>query len=84
MTVLIDQKPRPRHPEKMANASIPAPPRPDWLRVRAPSSDVFDQTRGIVRAQRLTTVCDEAACPNIGACWSQKHARVLVLQRRDR
>ena len=70
---------RPRHPEK-ANRPATAPLRkPDWIRVKAPGSPVYRETRDIVRANGLVTVCEEAACPNIGECWSQKHATFMIL-----
>ena len=61
--------------------TAPAPriPKPAWLRVRAPTSLAFAETRRLMRAKGLTTVCEEAACPNIGECWSQKHATVMIL-----
>jgi lipoic acid synthetase len=58
------------------------PPRerkPDWLRVKAPTSAGFAATRALMRSKSLTTVCEEAACPNIGECWSKKHATVMIL-----
>lgn len=54
-------------------------PKPDWIRVRAPQSEGFKQTRDLMRTQNLHTVCEEAACPNIGECWSQGHATVMIL-----
>ena len=53
--------------------------KPDWLRVRAPTSPAFAETRALMRRLGLTTVCEEAACPNIGECWTQKHATVMIL-----
>ncbi len=53
--------------------------KPDWLRVRAPTSVAFAETRALMRRLNLNTVCEEAACPNIGECWSQKHATVMIL-----
>jgi lipoic acid synthetase len=53
--------------------------KPDWLRVRAPTSAAFAETRKLMRSLNLNTVCEEAACPNIGECWSQKHATVMIL-----
>jgi lipoic acid synthetase len=53
--------------------------KPDWLRVRAPTSATFAETRALMRRLNLNTVCEEAACPNIGECWSQKHATVMIL-----
>ncbi len=68
-----------RHPEKAKNQSQPQPKRPDWLRVKAPQSKAFEDTREIVRAHHLVTVCEEAACPNIGECWQKKHATMMIL-----
>jgi lipoic acid synthetase len=53
--------------------------KPDWLRVRAPTSEAFAETRRLVRRLALTTVCEEAACPNIGECWQKKHATFMIL-----
>ncbi|MBW2275697.1 MAG: lipoyl synthase [Deltaproteobacteria bacterium] len=54
-------------------------PKPPWLRIRLKSSPEFDRTRELMRRQRLHTVCEEAACPNIGECWSKRHATVMIL-----
>jgi lipoic acid synthetase len=53
--------------------------KPDWIRVKAPVSPVYHETREIIRKQKLNTVCEEAACPNIGECWAKKHATVMIL-----
>ena len=53
--------------------------KPDWIRVKAPTSTGFAETRALMRSKSLTTVCEEAACPNIGECWSKKHATVMIL-----
>ena len=53
--------------------------KPPWIRVRAPSSDGYHETRRLMRAKSLHTVCEEAACPNIGECWTQGHATVMIL-----
>lgn len=53
--------------------------KPDWIRVKAPTSAGFAATRALMRSKSLTTVCEEAACPNIGECWSKKHATVMIL-----
>jgi len=53
--------------------------KPAWIRVRAPTSEGYHDTRRLIRGKRLHTVCEEAACPNIGECWSQKHATVMIL-----
>ncbi len=81
MTVVIDNlaKPRPRHPEKQARPDTPLLRKPDWLRVRAPGSEGYAATRSVVKAHGLVTVCEEAACPNIGECWSQSHATMMIM-----
>ncbi len=71
--------PRPRHPEKVAHAETPLLPKPPWLRVRAPGSQGYDHTRAIVREHKLHTVCEEAACPNIGDCWQKRHATMMIM-----
>ena len=68
-----------RHPEKAKNPPRPQPPRPAWLRVKAPQSQTYMATRDIIRRHNLTTVCEEAACPNIGECWAKKHATMMIL-----
>jgi lipoyl synthase len=70
---------RPRHPEKARLPDTPVLPKPDWIRVRAPGPHAFDETRSVLRRHRLNTVCEEAACPNIGECWGKRHATVLIL-----
>ena len=54
-------------------------PKPPWLRVKAPNSPEYHATRKLMRAHKLNTVCEEAACPNIGECWAQGHATVMIL-----
>jgi lipoyl synthase len=68
-----------RHPEKVNNPVHPAPRKPDWLRVKAPMSREYQETRDLMRRLNLHTVCEEAACPNIGECWKRKHATVMIL-----
>jgi len=68
-----------RHPEKVNRPDNPSPKLPEWIRVRAPNSDEFLHTRNLMRNLSLNTVCEEAACPNIGECWGQKHATVMIL-----
>ncbi|WP_420393529.1 lipoyl synthase [Acuticoccus sp.] len=68
-----------RHPEKAARPDAPVLRKPDWIRVRAPGSPVWRETRDIVRAEGLVTVCEEAGCPNIGECWSKKHATFMIM-----
>jgi lipoic acid synthetase len=53
--------------------------KPDWIRVKAPISKEFNETRTLIKSLKLNTVCEEAACPNIGECWQQKHATVMIL-----
>jgi lipoic acid synthetase len=83
MTTLLDLRDKgpekARHPEKQARPDTPSPRKPDWIRVRAPTSAEYHSTREIVRANGLVTVCEEAGCPNIGECWSQRHATFMIL-----
>jgi lipoic acid synthetase len=83
MVVVIDivsDKPlRPRHPEKAGRPDAVSPAKPEWIRVRAPNSRGFAETRNIVRANGLVTVCEEAGCPNIGECWDKKHATFMIM-----
>ena len=68
-----------RHPEKQNRPDSAVLHKPDWLRVRAPGSAGYNETRAIVKAHGLTTVCEEAACPNIGECWSVRHATMMIM-----
>ena len=68
-----------RHPEKARNPENPVLRKPAWIRVKAPTSEGYAETRRLMREMRLHTVCEEAACPNIGECWSRKHATVMIL-----
>jgi len=68
-----------RHPEKAHKADNPSPRKPKWIRVKAPTSAAYGETRRLMREKNLHTVCEEAACPNIGECWSQRHATVMIL-----
>jgi lipoic acid synthetase len=68
-----------RHPEKVRRPPSAIPRKPDWLRVKAPGSPEYQATRRLMRELRLNTVCEEAACPNIGECWREKHATVMIL-----
>ncbi len=82
MTVLErshEVKARPRHPEKARLPDTPILPKPAWIRVRAPGAQAFDATRATLRAHRLVTVCEEAACPNIGECWGKRHATFMIM-----
>lgn len=71
--------PAKRHPEKQKNPDRPAGKKPDWIRVKAPTSKGYEETRDIVRKLHLTTVCEEAGCPNIGECWQKKHATFMIM-----
>jgi lipoic acid synthetase len=70
---------RPRHPEKAHRPDTRVLPKPSWIRVRAPGGGAFDKTREIIRAHRLATVCEEAACPNIAECWGKRHATMMIM-----
>lgn len=70
---------RVRHPEKAHRADNPSPRKPPWIRVKAPTSAEVAEVRKLMRGKKLTTVCEEAACPNLGECWSQKHATFMIL-----
>jgi lipoic acid synthetase len=83
MAVLIDNlvgvhRP-PRHPEKVHRPDQPSLRKPDWIRVKAPVSPGYVETRRIVRENDLHTVCEEAGCPNIGECWEKKHATFMIM-----
>jgi lipoyl synthase len=82
MVVVIGQaeiKARPRHPEKARLPDTPVLPKPPWIRVKAPGAREFDATRAVLRRNRLVTVCEEAACPNIGECWGKRHATFMIM-----
>jgi lipoic acid synthetase len=82
MTVVLDLVKNPRalrHPEKAHKPDTAVLKKPDWIRVRAPGSPVYRETQEIVRTNKLVTVCEEAGCPNIGECWSKKHATFMIL-----
>jgi lipoyl synthase len=72
-------EPRLRHPEKAHKPDNPIQRKPAWIRVKAPTSREYHETRLLMRELKLNTVCEEAACPNIGECWKQKHATVMIL-----
>jgi lipoic acid synthetase len=80
MVVVLDSNDRrARHPEKEHRPNRPAPEKPHWIRVKAPVTRGYWETRAIVRANGLATVCEEAACPNVGECWNKKHATFMIL-----
>ena len=68
-----------RHPEKVHRPDNPIQRKPAWIRVKAPTHPVYHETRSLMRENRLVTVCEEAACPNIGECWSQRHATMMIM-----
>ena len=68
-----------RHPEKAHRPNNPILRKPDWIRVKAPNHPIYHETRALMRENRLVTVCEEAACPNIGECWSQRHATMMIM-----
>ena len=79
MTGSIDPA-RIRHPEKANRPdNLSQLERPDWIRVKAPTSPEYAETLAIVKEHKLVTVCGEAACPNIGECWQKKHATFMIL-----
>jgi lipoic acid synthetase len=78
--VLIDHRVgAARHPEKAHRPDNPVQRKPEWIRVKAPTHAVYHETRELMRSHRLNTVCEEAACPNIGECWSQRHATMMIM-----
>jgi lipoic acid synthetase len=68
-----------RHPEKANRPDNPIQRKPAWIRVKAPTHPVYRETRDLMRENKLVTVCEEAACPNIGECWSQRHATMMIM-----
>ena len=71
--------PQQRHPEKAHRKDNQQPKKPSWIRVKAPTSAEYKQTRNLIRENRLVTVCEEAGCPNVGECWSQGHATMMIM-----
>lgn len=68
-----------RHPEKAHRPDNPIQRKPSWIRVKAPTHPVYRETQKLMRDHGLSTVCEEAACPNIGECWSQRHATMMIM-----
>lgn len=68
-----------RHPEKAHRPDNAQPKKPDWIRVKAPSGKGYQDTSRIIRENKLVTVCEEAGCPNVGECWSQGHATMMIM-----
>lgn len=79
VTILDASKPRARHPEKAHRPDQDVLRKPDWIRVKAPVSQGYRETRDLVRSHKLVTVCEEAGCPNIGECWEKKHATFMIM-----
>jgi lipoic acid synthetase len=81
---LLNNDPRPktgalRHPEKAARPDQPVLRKPSWIRVKAPGSKAWAETSALLKGAGLATVCQEAACPNIGECWEKKHATFMIM-----
>ena len=68
-----------RHPEKAHRVDNAQPKKPDWIRVKAPTSKGYRKTHEVIREHKLVTVCQEASCPNAGECWSQGHATMMIM-----
>ena len=86
MTVIIDNlspDKRPRHPEKANRPDTEVLRKPSWIRAKAPGAGpdagIYAETKKIIQENNLVTVCEEAACPNIGECWSQRHATMMIM-----
>jgi lipoic acid synthetase len=73
------KNPEQRHPENARHPDNPQPAKPNWIRVKAPTSQGYADTRKIMRDNNLVTVCEEAGCPNVGECWSQGHATMMIM-----
>lgn len=78
-TTLDTGNKRPRHPEKEHKPDNEVLRKPSWIRVKAGGSKVYEETRKIIKDNSLVTVCEEAGCPNIGECWSKKHATMMIM-----
>ena len=70
---------RVRHPEKANKPDTPIGRKPKWIRVKAPGSESYKETRRIIKENGLHTVCEEAACPNVGECWDKRHATMMIM-----
>ncbi|MDX2264632.1 MAG: lipoyl synthase [Hyphomicrobiales bacterium] len=79
MATIYDSTAAARHPEKARRQATPRLAKPEWIRVKAPNSPAFRHTQALVRAHGLHTVCEEAGCPNIGECWEQRHATMMIM-----
>ena len=74
-----DPRRKERHPEKAHRPDQPVARKPDWIRVKAPGSALWRETSALLKGSGLATVCQEAACPNIGECWEKKHATFMIM-----
>ena len=83
MAIVFDQAAKDmralRHPEKAHRPDTPVLRKPEWIRVKAPTSSAYAETKAIVREHKLHTVCEEAGCPNIGECWAERHATMMIM-----
>ncbi len=68
-----------RHPEKRNRPDNAPRRKPPWIRVKAPNGKTYFETRNLMRDNNLHTVCEEAACPNIGECWGKRHATMMIM-----
>ena len=75
----LNEKKNIRHPEKINKPDNISPSKPNWLKVRAPIGKIFEETKGLLDDLGIVTVCEEASCPNIGNCWSKKHATMMIM-----
>jgi lipoic acid synthetase len=78
MTTVLDRT-QARHPEKAHRPDTEVLRKPEWIRVKAPVGREYAATKAIVREHGLTTVCEEAGCPNIGECWTHRHATMMIM-----
>jgi lipoic acid synthetase len=78
MTTVLDRT-QPRHPEKAHRPDTEVLRKPEWIRVKAPVGREYAATKAIVREHGLHTVCEEAGCPNIGECWTHRHATMMIM-----
>ncbi len=79
LDTVADRNERPRHPEKAHRPESEVLRKPAWIRVKAPGSPVYRETAEVVRQNGLVTVCEEAGCPNVGECWSKRHATFMIM-----
>jgi len=79
VTLIDTNNPKPRHPEKAHRPDSEILRKPDWIRVKAPGSGAYKETQKIIRDNNIVTVCEEAGCPNIGECFSKKHATMMIM-----